>query len=171
MLCLLPRTDICLDSWGLGGQQRDWLGGTKSSLTLDLEADGSNFFSWRKTEASLKACVSWGRTVDRLLPTASPAHAVCYQEPREHLHPTPHTPSIILWFLSGMQIYVNKMQIQQSTGSKEPISEHSASGREGTFRDSGIDVASGLTSEGALARDLSGETLMTASGRTVQSYS
>lgn len=66
-----------------------------------------------------------------------------------------------------MQIYVNKMQIQQSTGSKEPISENSASGREGTFRDSGIDVASGLTSEGALARDLSGETLMTASGRTV----
>lgn len=36
MLCLLPRTDICLDSWGLGSQQRDWLGGTKSSLTLDL---------------------------------------------------------------------------------------------------------------------------------------
>lgn len=110
---------------------------------------------------------------NKLLPTASPALAVCHQRPGEHLHPPHPTPtsSVILWFLSGIQIYVNKMQIQLSTGSKEPISENSASGRERTFRDSGIDVASGVTSEGALARGLSGETLMTAFWRTDQSYS
>lgn len=44
--------------------------------------------------------------------------------------PHPHTPSIILWFPSVMKIYVNRMQIQLGTGTKEPISENSASGRE-----------------------------------------
>ena len=50
------------------------------------------------------------------------------------------------------------MQIQLSTGSKEPISENSASERKGTFRDSAIEVTSGVTSEGAPARGLRGGT-------------
>lgn len=49
--------------------------------------------------------------------------------------------------------------------------QHLEGKKKGAFGDSGIDVASGVTSEGALERGLSGETLMTASWRTVQSYS
>lgn len=51
-------------------------------------------------------------------------------ETRKASAPHPHTPSVFLWFLSAMKIYVNKMQIQLGTGSKEPISENSGSGRE-----------------------------------------
>lgn len=68
---------------GLGGHQRDWvrrlyLGSTKPLLTLVSEAAESRCFSCLET-------VYWGRTVDSLLPSASPAHAVCHQSLGKHL--------------------------------------------------------------------------------------
>lgn len=64
------------------------------------------------------------------------------------------------------------MQIQLSAGSKEQVKIKQPEGKKkGTFGDSSVDVASRVTSEGALARVLSGVTLMKASWRAVQTYS
>ena len=58
-----------------------------------------------------------------------------------------------------MQICVNKTQIQLVAGSHK-----------GTLGDSGMDVASGVPSTGALARPLSGVISMKASWETVQTF-
>lgn len=49
--------------------------------------------------------------------------------------------------------------------------QHLEGKKKGTLGDSDMDVASGVTSKGALARCLSGVTLMKASWETVQTYS
>lgn len=65
-----------------------------------------------------------------------------------------------------MQICVNKTQIQPVAGSKE----HLEGKKKETLGDSGMDVASGVTSTGTLARHLSGVTPMKASWGTVQTF-
>lgn len=90
-------------------------------------------------------------------PSASPDHAV-----HRRLGQSPHQ----VQFPGVMQICANKTQIQLVAGSQE----HPEGKKKETLGDSGMDVASGVTSIGALARRLSGVTPMKASWETVQTF-